>query len=218
MHIGKCGGSTVNSLLDNSPFVQNNYSNYFESHINGVNTISSCDYLFVLRNPIRRAFSAFEWRKKLVIDDKNPEQQGRFSGEQEVLKKYISLGNMARLLYRSDGSLDQKVARDFNLIHHLRESIHFYINPLVSILSTENILGVICQELLAEDCSRILGVDATNLFCRRNDSKTSIHSDLDVLSVANLRRFLFEDYQCIIKLWSLGAISNKQLSALLDES
>lgn len=138
-------------------------------------------------------------------------------GEKDVLEYYSSLGNMARLLYLSDGSLDQKVARDFNLVHHLHESIYFYINPLASILSPKNIPGVICQELLAEDCFRILDVDASNLFCRRNDSKTLIDSDLGILSVANLRRFLSKDYQCIVKLWSLGSISDKQLSVLLDE-
>ena len=130
VHIGKCGGSTIEKLLSNSPVVEEQYSSFFESHINGVFVDASCDYLFCLRNPIDRAFSAFEWRKKLIFEDALPNQVHRFPGERKVLRKYSSLGAMARSLYQLDGRLDQAVARDFQCVHHLRESISFYCNPL----------------------------------------------------------------------------------------
>ena len=126
VHIGKCGGSTVEKLLPRSPVIIEKYSSFFESHINGVVIDSACDYLFCLRNPIDRAFSAFEWRKKLVAKDSLSDQVHRFPGERKVLRKYKSLGTMARSLYQADGRLDQAVARDFHAVHHLRESIAFY--------------------------------------------------------------------------------------------
>ena len=195
-----------------------NYSSFFESHINGVVIDSNCDYLFCLRNPIDRVFSAFEWRKKLVIEDKLPDQLRRFPGERKVLRKYQSLGSMARSLYRSDGRLDQAVARDFQCVHHLRESISFYCQPLLDVLTPSNIFGVICQESLAVDCARTLGVDASGLCERRNASKRLIDQELDYEAVHNLKRFLSCDYQCITALWSLGALSEQQFWRVIRSS
>ena len=218
VHIGKCGGSTVEKLLSISPVISEKYSSFFESHINGVVVDQNCDYLFCLRNPIDRAFSAFEWRKKLVIEEALPEQVRRFSGERKVLRQYQSLGAMARALYRSDGRLNQAVARDFHCVHHLRESISFYCSPLLGVLTPSNIFGVVCQEELASDCGRLLGVDASSLKERSNESKRRIDQDLDEEAMNNLKRFLVEDYQCIATLWSLGALSNQQFWRVMMSS
>ena len=218
VHIGKCGGSTVEKLLSSSPVVSEKYSSFFESHINGVVVDQNCDYLFCLRNPIDRAFSAFEWRKKLVLEDRSHDQVRRFPGERKVLRKYQSLGVMARSLYRSDGRLDQAVARDFHAVHHLRESIAFYCNPLLGVLTPGNIFGVVCQETLASDCAEQLGVDVLRLRERSNASKRCIEKDLDATAVSNLKRFLVEDYQCIAALWSLGALSDQRFSRVMKSS
>ena len=218
VHIGKCGGSTVEKLLPRSPIIGAKYSSFFESHINGVVTDSTCDYLFCLRNPIDRAFSAFEWRNKLVVNNPLQDQVRRFPGERKVLRKYKSLGTMARSLYRSDGQLDQAVARDFHAVHHLRESISFYCRPLLAVVSPTNILGVVCQETLAADCTRILGVDAAEVRERSNSSKRRIDQDLDDVAVNNLKRFLVEDYQCLAALWCLGALSDQQFWRVMTSS
>ena len=218
VHIGKCGGSTVEKILSTSPVVNQKYSLWFESHVSGVSIDSNCDYLFCVRNPIDRAFSAFEWRKRLVLDDAMPDQVGRFPGEGQVLRKYVSLGSMARALYSSDGRLHQPVARDFDAVHHLRESIAFYCRPLLSVLSPCNILGVVCQETLAADCSRLLGVDIGGVRERSNESKRRIDQDLDAAALNNLKRFLVEDYQCLAALWSYGALSDQQFWRVMTSS
>ena len=217
VHIGKCGGSTIFDLLSNSDIVKARYSSFFESHVNGVNISDSCDYLICLRSPISRAFSAFEWRKRLVIDDDSSGQSNRFPGEKSILLKYESLGVMAHGLYRNNGKLDQSVARDFGLIHHLRESISFYLTPLLPVLTPNNVFGIICQETLSVDVRNLLGVDASSVFARRNDQKRSLRENLDQLAVNNLRRFLVEDYQCILALWTLGVLDDKKFSQLMKD-
>ena len=218
VHIGKCGGSTVEKLLSLSPVVKEQYSSFFESHINGVVVDSSCDYLLCVRNPIDRAFSAFEWRQKLVVEDALPDQARRFPGEARILRQYKSLGAMARQLYRSDGRLNQAVARDFRSVHHLRESISFYCSPLLGVLTPSNILGVVCQETLADDCARVLDVDAAELQERSNASKRQIDQDLDLKAVNNLKRFLVDDYQSITALWNFGALSDQQFWRVMTSS
>lgn len=218
VHIGKCGGSTLEKLLPVSTVINEKYSTCFESHVSGVVVDSNCDYLFCVRNPIDRAFSAFEWRKKLVLEDALPDQVRRFPGERKVLRKYVSLGSMARALFLPDSRLNQVVARDFDSVHHLRESISFYCQPLLGVLNPGNILGVICQETLAADCARLLGVDVSGVRERSNASKRRINLDLDVAAVNNLKRFLVEDYQCLAALWSLGALTDKQFWRVMTSS
>ena len=218
VHIGKCGGSTVEKLLPLSSVVAEKYSSFFESHVSGVHVDVNCDYLFCIRNPIERAFSAFEWRKKLVLEDQFPDQVDRFPGEKSILMKYGDLGSISRSLYFSDGSLNQDVARDFRSIHHLRESISFYCRPLLAVLTPHNLFGVVCQENLASDCAGILGVDASGVRERSNASKRVIEKDLDALAVKNLKRFLREDYQCIAAIWSIGGLSDQQFWRVMTSS
>ncbi|WP_226422862.1 hypothetical protein [Synechococcus sp. MU1611] len=218
VHIGKCGGSTVEKLLPLSSVVAEKYSSFFESHVNGVKLNMDCDYLFCIRNPVDRAFSAFEWRKKLILEDQVPSQVHRFPGEKDVLIKYNSLGSISRNLYFSNGLLNQNVARDFRSIHHLRESISFYCRPLLAVLTPHNLFGVVCQENLVADCAGVLGVDASGVRERSNASKRRIDQDLDALAVNNLKRFLLEDYQCLTALWSLGALSDQQFWRVMKSS
>ena len=125
---------------------------------------------------------------------------------------------MARSLYRPDGRLDQAVVRDFNCVHHLRESISFYCGPLLSVLAPDNILGVVCQETLTADCQEILKVDASGLRERSNASKRRINQELDAAALNNLKHFLVEDYQSIAALWSFGALSDQRFWRVMTSS
>ena len=84
IHVGKCGGSTIEKLLYESPIVNRNYKQIIHSHVDGVTIDTNCDYLICLRNPISRAISAFEWRQKLVVSDPFPNQSRRFRGEYDA--------------------------------------------------------------------------------------------------------------------------------------
>ena len=220
IHVGKCAGSTLAKLLPYSPVISKKYSHFYESHVNGVEIDSNCDYLICLRNPISRAISAFEWRKKLVLIEANPSQVNRFSGEMEILRRYSSLSELSKRLYNSEGFLVQNVARDFRLIHHLRESISFYLSPLLAILSRKNVLGVICQETFASDCECVLGVGPESLFERGNPSKTEEYLDFvgNSQSYENLRKFLVDDYVCLARLWASGILSDEKYKTLLSFS
>ena len=110
------------------------------------------------------------------------------------------------------------MARDFHCVHHLRESISFYCRPLLGVLAPGNIFGVVIQEQLAEDCGKLLGVDASGLRERSNASKRRIDQDLDAEAVKNLKRFLVEDYESIAALWSFGALSDQQFCRLMSSS
>ena len=215
IHVGKCGGSTIQRLLDISPIVACKYESVVQSHVGGVSVDSNCDYLICLRNPISRAISAYEWRKKLVISDPPPNQENRFRGESNVLNAYDSFSELTSKLYQSDSSLNELVARDFQLIHHLRESISFYLRPLLPVLKRPNVYGIICQETLSVDCEKLLGIAPNGMAEKKNNLRCESPITLGNQAVANLKRYLHADYACITNLWSKGILSDRQFRSLM---
>ena len=215
IHVGKCGGSTVEELLLISPLVSQKYESVVHSHVCGVTVDTSCDYLICLRNPIARAISAYEWRKKLVVMDPPPNHADRFCGEFNVISSYSSFAELACKLYKNDCSLDQLVSRDFELIHHLRESISFYLKPLLPILTSSNVYGIICQENLSADCEKLLGVTPNGLAVRKNYLRRESPGTLGSHAVKNLKRYLCDDYICLTSLWSAGLLTDNQFSSLM---
>ena len=78
-----------------------------------------------------------------------------------------------------------------------------------------NVLGVICQETLYSDCHKILGVDVSKTYERKNIHRKESISSLSELAINNLKYFLRDDYGCISKLWSAGIVSDQQLKLLI---
>lgn len=216
IHVGKCGGSTVTELINSSAIVSSQYIHIHYSHVEGFKFFENCDYLLCLRNPIARAISAFAWRRKLVLVDSHPNQINRFPGELNVFQRYSNFAEMLELLYlESNDILDQDVARDFNLIHHLRENIYFYLSRLENILRSSNFFGVICQETLAEDCLQLLGVRVGDTVRRYNDMKYDAIGELSPRALKNLKRYLSDDYLSIARLWACGLINDQKFKSLM---
>ena len=213
--MGKCGGSTIEKLLADSPLVARKYQSVIQSHVCGVTVDSRCDYLICLRNPISRAISAYEWRKKLVISDPPPNQSSRFRGELDVLKTYSSFSDLSSKLYQEDASMNELVARDFQLVHHLRESISFYVKPLLPILTASNVYGVICQENLSADCEILLGTPPNGMVERKNNLRRESPATLGKQAADNLKRYLHDDYSCIVSLWTKGILNDDQFTSLM---
>ncbi len=97
IHIGKCGGRTVNAQLRESPDVRSDFVRVWRTHVRRPIYKSNTRYLFVVRNPIDRAVSAFNWRKRMMSE--NGSQRKDFAGELEALSKYGSIENLAVELY-----------------------------------------------------------------------------------------------------------------------
>ena len=77
IHIGKCGGVTLVNALKKSSFVQNKFSSVHRIHFRRPPILKNVSYAIVIRNPIKRAISAFNWRYKLVVTDKLKNQINR---------------------------------------------------------------------------------------------------------------------------------------------
>ena len=129
MHIGKCGGRTLWDALKSSTSTAG-FANLYHVHIDKPPVLKHAKYAIVIRNPIQRAISAFNWRHKLVVQEKK--QIRRFKGEYDALVKYGNINKLAESLYVGD-ELELQASRDFLTIHHLKEDVNFYLGTCLSL-------------------------------------------------------------------------------------
>lgn len=213
IHIGKCGGSTVSSLLEAHRV------RFQLTHMTRVRFDPAKRYVIVIRNPIQRFVSAFHWRYKLVVVDKT--QNGRFRGEAETLEHYGSANKLAETIETFD--------IDKTYIHHIKEDISYHLRDFLADASSSNsssssdatgggyskkecIRGVITTEQLNEDVKALFGVDNTIHEKRNTLEKPALSS----LGRANLRKYLEKDYECIDTLYKMGCLTKEQYAVLSE--
>lgn len=203
MHIGKCGGSTVQKELkqQNIKFVYR--------HVQKTSYDSTKKYIIVIRNPISRFISALNWRYKLVCN--NGVQSNRFKGEKELLERYPTLNILAENLYKPDGTLNIDFSNKSYYIHHITEDIHYYLGNILDQGTKESIKAVLVTETLNKDLKQKFNIEVTE-----HRKKNSENSDkyLTELGYFNLKKYLQNDYDCINKIYMMNLISEEQYEIL----
>lgn len=197
IHIGKCGGASLWNLIRESEVINRQYSNIVRVHVRKPQYNPAAKYIFVVRNPIERAISAFNWRYKLVVEDGI--QKYRFEGEYDTLRKYGSLNKLSQNLIRNN-ELVPEVAAEFRTIHHLNQDISFYLTDLLSEIRSDQILCVLTQEFLDADVSEFLHIENNKKIHWNRETTPSEKLHLSDLARKNLRCFLEADYAAIREL------------------
>lgn len=212
VHIGKCGGSTVLKALEASPIVDKHFRSFLRWHVRTPKYDTTEHYVFVLRNPIKRAISAFNWRYRLTVSEGRPE---RHVGEKERLKKYGTLDSMATQLY-DNGALVQQVADDYSRIHHLDMGIPFYLEPALKVISPEQVFAVMCQETLDQDIENYLGISASGQVRLKDNSGSVFPTALSIPARENLARFLEPEYESLEKFNAFCPLGDEKMQLLRE--
>jgi len=197
IHIGKCGGDSLWEALLASKRIKRRFKRLRRTHVRKPVYEAGTKYVFVVRNPIERALSAFNWRYRLVVEEGT--QKTRIEGEYEALRKYGTLEALALALYDGE-TLNERVAEEFRTIHHLREDIHYYLGECFSRISPNQVYAVLCQKTLDADIHRFIGVRND---LRVNENRQATPPERLALSRdarARLGEFLREDYECLARL------------------
>lgn len=214
VHIGKCGGASLFDAIRRSQVIQAEFRFVQKVHIKKPPVFKQAKYLIVVRNPVSRAVSAFNWRYKLVVED--AAQEFRFKGERAVLKKYGTLNALAEALYTPDGTADAAAADDFRCIHHLKEDIAFYLSDVLREVAEDQIFAVMATEFLNEDILAFLNVESVERIHANNSGGSPGRSALSELATRNLRRFLEADYAAVEQLLDMKGIGGERRRALLS--
>lgn len=206
VHVGKSGGTFLKKVLPLSAIIKNEFSVVRTIHALKVPRHKRSQYLILLRDPVDRSLSAFNWRYSLVVTGGEP---GRFVNEARVLNHYRSLSSLAEELYKGD-ELNKSAASAFNSVHHLREDISFHLEALHHRISPGQLYAVISQSRLNRQINEILGVEVEAL-PRENTSSPCLpgQATLSDLARKNLLRFLEREYQFLDWLSALSRDRNR---------
>ncbi|WP_338733081.1 sulfotransferase family 2 domain-containing protein [Mangrovimonas cancribranchiae] len=204
IHIGKCGGSSVIEELKKRDV------KFFEKHVGEVTYRKKKKYIIVIRNPISRFVSAFNWRYKLVVEDGT--QKDLYQGEKELLEKYSDINSLAEAIYDEKGALALDFKKDKFYIHHLKEDIDFYLGDFLKKCKKEQIIAILATETLSEDLKTHFNITLKS-HLKKNKKKTNLSN----LAVNNLIQYLEKDYDCIEKLNSMDVLTEKQYEKLSNK-
>jgi hypothetical protein len=204
IHIGKCGGNTVHNVLHSLGY------KIKQKHIEKPIFNPTRKYLILIRNPISRLISAFNWRFHLVCTIKR--QENRFKGEKLLLEKFKDINNLAEKMYRNDGILKFNFSNPSCYIHHIYEDINFYMSDFLDTCKPENIHGVILTETINDDLKRLFNVDVDKIPHKLKNRK--YNTTLSELGYSNLKKYLHKDYACIEKMYEMKLITKTQYDIL----
>ncbi|PWE18734.1 hypothetical protein DDZ18_03840 [Marinicauda salina] len=212
VHIGKCGGASVWDGLQRSQVIEARFSEVGKVHFAKPRRFDAAKLLFLVRNPIERTISAFNWRRKLVVDE--AVQKDRFAGEYDVIVKYGSINALAEALY-TDAGLDPLADSDFQTIHHLKEDIAHYLADLVGHASRDQIVSVMVTDYLNAYMKRVFGLDDVKRLHENRPNAVANDAELSERARANLRRYLQADYAVIKRLRERGFIDSQEFEMLM---
>jgi hypothetical protein len=212
VHIGKCGGAALWDALLHGALLGRQFLIIKRIHARPPPIRRRTRYIFVLRNPIARAAAAFDWRYKLVVEDR--QQQERFAGERDVLLFYRTFGNLAESLYK-DGVLSNETAEHYNTIHQLKDGMSFYLDDLLKHISSEQVHAVLCKETLDADMGKLFNRAAVAGLSGPAPSAQLEHLGLSDVAMNNLRLFLANDFRLVAELCDLAGVASAKRALLL---
>lgn len=212
IHIDKCGGTSLWHSIQNSQIIKSKFSHIFKLHAEKPLILKKAKYLIVIRNPIKRAISAFNWR--FYLSQKDEAQRQRFEGEWEILNKYKVLNNLAEELYVND-VLNAEVSKEFQKIHHIKQNIAFYLSELLLNITSDQIFCVLSTETISEDIVNHLKITDVKKFYENKKFTNDTNRHLSENAYKNLKRFFHDDYRCIEKLLNLKESTACHRSILL---
>jgi hypothetical protein len=199
IHVGKCGGTSVNHFFNKHRVVFKNV------HVMKPQYTPNAKYVLLLRNPVQRFQSAFYWRQHLVSITK--EQKHRFPGEYALFQRYATV---------QDYITEPPPSSAY--IHHIHENLTYYLGDLLTRIKPDQILGVICLETIDEDMQRVFPELAaawqSDSFHSFKNPSTGPKLQVGTVPYQQLKQLLAADYACIDKLHMLGVLTPKQYKLL----
>ena len=198
VHIGKCGGGTLRKALKKSPIIRKKFNKFTDIHIRKPPIKKKAKYIILLRNPLERSISAFNYQIKLM---KLGSDDYRFKHEHKILNKYKNLNNLAKKIIIKK-KLNLKCLNEFNSLHHIRYNLDYYLNDLLKNIKSEQIFAVFSTENLDDEIKQKLKI-INKSYTRKNNIKIKSQKKLSNISKINLRRVLKNEYKMIDKLSKL---------------
>ena len=214
IHVGKCGGGTVLSELRAKDY----RFEYFHVRRPVVNPTGR--YMIVVRDPLERFVSAFNWRKHLYIDgmltyDKQKNQliELRHRTERELLLHFDNANALAECLGSELRQGINATSSLMRLIGHVSTGFQWHLDSLLDNIRPDQIVAVICMERLSSDFERHLGFYPSLTLNRRQATDSTRLSEE---SRTNLAHEFKSEFIILEKLSSFATLAGVPMSMRYD--
>jgi hypothetical protein len=214
IHIGKCGGSTISAEL--------HARNYHFEHYHLKRPIADPEgqYIVVVRDPLTRFVSAFNWRKHLYLTRKLPQNKHnsptvelRSRAEREFLFLFENANALAEHLGAESHQGINATASMMRLIGHISQGFQWHLDSLLNKIRPDQISGVICMERLPMDFEYLFGFQPSlQLNCRQTTDETFLSEQ----GRANLALEFHSEFVTLEKLSSLISRAGIPMSMRYD--
>jgi hypothetical protein len=214
VHVGKCGGGSISSEL--------RAGNYDFEHYHMRRPAARPDrrYVILVRDPVARFVSAFNWRTHLYRTGGLPRanatdriSQLRHRAEEEFLLSFDNANALAEQLVPVGQYEVSPISVLLGLIGHVPHGFQWYLGRLLDQIEPRQIAGVVCTERLADDFVHLFGFQPAMEIHRSAGSYSTHFSEK---ARANLVREFHDEYATLKKLASIADEAGTTMSMRYD--
>jgi hypothetical protein len=214
IHVGKCGGSTVEQELRARNFIFDHY------HLRRPVYEQGQSYVILVRDPIARFVSAFNWRYHLLSEkitrpgykiDPMADMKHRF--ELEFLSQFKNVNAFAEQLVRPVKFDVSPLTTMLSLVGHVTQGFAWYLGDLLDNMQPRQLAGIITTERLADDVEVLFGFRPEE---ERNRHYPARGTYLSAQGRANLVREFEAEYRALHHLGALADQAGIRMSMTYD--
>jgi hypothetical protein len=210
VHVGKCGGATVATALQ-----QAGYS-FEHVHMRRPRVSPTRSYVVLVRDPMARFVSAFNWRRHRLSHGLSPQGPKRdpiwrlkHESEWAFISMLESAEALAEQLVAEPGFDVSPAITLMNLIGHVPQGFAWYLGRLLDEIVPSQLLAVVCQERLEGDMHDAFGIRPS---VSQHRDYPRLSEELSPLARANLMQVFSEEYRTLEKLRRLADAAGVPIS------
>lgn len=222
VHVGKCAGSTLVVDLRAQGF------HFRRFHMCRPQAVAGHHYVVLVRDPVARFVSAFNWRCHLLAGNLLPKAgagAGAEAGaedpivalrrrvEWEFLSQFRDVNEFAERLVPSRGNDISAMSTMMQLIGHVPQGFSWYLGELLKRIAPEQLAGVIATERLAHDVHTVFGFRPVSKLNRRSGERSVT---LSAEGRANLVREFAGEYATLQELAAMAEAAGVPQSVRYD--
>jgi len=210
VHVGKCGGSSVVHELLRREF------RFEHVHMRRPAIGPDHRYVILVRDPVARFISAFNWRRHMLGADllpaalkENPLNRLKQQAEWSFLSSFQNVNECAEQWVAGGEHEVSAIGTMMGLVTHVPQGFSWYLDDLLDHVSAVQLLGVIALEHFDDDFDHLFGFRPS---AEQHRHYPDSGRDLSTLGRANLEREFAAEYQSLDRLAALAGRAGVRMS------
>ena len=174
-------------------------------------------YIILIRDPINRFISAFNWKMFRCLTEEGQNYQGMFKPkkkiEMEGYQYWENINKLAENLYDKNGNINDMALKLIKNSNHLHMDINFYLEDILPLCNKNN-CNIIRYEYYHDDINKVFNIrqiTSNNHVYNKQYSKY-----ISPKGINNLKIFLEKDYKCFYQLREKNIIDDEYYQDILS--